>query len=458
MTKAASRFFSSAVVRACTPKVCSKGHVPAILLVLLSCSCFSQAQPLSEISADELSDDEFFQNDVATVVEPDNSRAFTRTHPQLGGQSLTIGMDAWVRDEPFANAKILGMLGVNTHVLPRSQVKNSDCPVPWLELEPKGFVCAPAKPSQQPPSSKLPRETVRGLPGKYAVATDQTVFYQSVEDALYGMGGRAAMGDMVKRRASIPIEDGTRLWRTERNEYVDPTTLRHTRGSAFSGVDLRVEGAPKLPFAFVMNSTKHRSKVSVYRAPTATSRLSKQMPARTVVEILGESTNSEYWEIPNGKFIRKEDVRVVEKQPTPATLSVGGKWIDVDLERQLVVAYVGDNPVFATLASTGKGKNLTPSGVYNITRKKLETTMRSDRSKEQRYSVAVPWAVYFNEAFAFHAAYWHNGFGTRQSHGCVNLTPADAAQIFHFVGPSLPVGWTAVHSHESQPGTIVWVH
>ncbi len=432
--------------------------VPCAFVALLSCSCFSQARPQSEIAADEFFDGEVSQNDAATVVEPDNTRTFVRTHPLLGGQSLVIGMDAWVRHEPFANAKLLGMLGVNTRVLPRSQVKNSDCPVPWIELEENGFVCAPAKPSQQPPSSKSPRETVRDLPGKYAIATDRTIFYQSVEDALYGMGGRAAMGDMVKRRASIPMEDGTRIWRTERNEYVDPTTLRHTRGSDFSGVDLRAEGAPKLPFAFVMNSQNHRSKVSVYRAPAATSRGAKQLPARTVVEILGESANKEYWEIPKGKFIRKEDVRVVEKQPVPATLSVGGKWIDVDLERQLVVAYVGEKPVFATLASTGKGKNVTPTGVYNITRKKLETTMRSDRSEEQSYSVAVPWAVYFNEAFAFHAAYWHNGFGTRRSHGCVNLTPADAAQIFRFVGPSLPVGWTAVHSHESQPGTIVWVH
>lgn len=38
----------------------------------------------------------------------------------------------------------------------------------------------------------------------------------------------------------------------------------------------------------------------------------------------------------------------------------------------------------------------------------------------------VPWSMYFHESFALHGAYWHDRFGLRHSHGCVNLAPQDA--------------------------------
>ena len=33
----------------------------------------------------------------------------------------------------------------------------------------------------------------------------------------------------------------------------------------------------------------------------------------------------------------------------------------------------------------------------------------------------VPWVMYFNkDEQALHGTYWHDGFGFRRSHGCVN--------------------------------------
>jgi lipoprotein-anchoring transpeptidase ErfK/SrfK len=43
--------------------------------------------------------------------------------------------------------------------------------------------------------------------------------------------------------------------------------------------------------------------------------------------------------------------------------------------------------------------------------------------------------MYYDHNFALHTAYWHDGFGTRRSHGCVNLAPRDAHWLY---GDKLP--------------------
>jgi hypothetical protein len=54
----------------------------------------------------------------------------------------------------------------------------------------------------------------------------------------------------------------------------------------------------------------------------------------------------------------------------------------------------------------------------------------------------VPWVLLFQGHNALHGAYWHDRFGQRRSHGCVNLAPKDARWIFEWVSPTLPEGWT----------------
>ena len=63
------------------------------------------------------------------------------------------------------------------------------------------------------------------------------------------------------------------------------------------------------------------------------------------------------------------------------------------------------------------------------------------------------WPV--GQPFALHAAFWHNKFGRRRSHGCVNLAPLDAARVFAATSPAMPPGWTFVYEHEDEPGTTV---
>jgi lipoprotein-anchoring transpeptidase ErfK/SrfK len=139
------------------------------------------------------------------------------------------------------------------------------------------------------------------------------------------------------------------------------------------------------------------------------------------------------------------------------------RWIDVDTATQTLVAYEGVRPVYATLASTGRGPpetNVTPPGVHRIWVKMVMTDMDNvDREDvEEHYSMEdVPYVQFFDGAVALHGTYWHGDFGHARSHGCVNLAPLDARWLFSFTAPRLPAGWAAVYPTPLDPGTIVRV-
>jgi lipoprotein-anchoring transpeptidase ErfK/SrfK len=147
--------------------------------------------------------------------------------------------------------------------------------------------------------------------------------------------------------------------------------------------------------------------------------------------------------------------------PPPDKLGESEKWIDVNLRRQTLVAFVGDKAVFATIVSSGRKDHDTPPGSFRIREKHIAATMDgdADTASDGPYSIQdVPYIEYFNGGYALHGAFWHAEFGRVKSHGCVNLAPADAKSIFGWTEPQLPDGWHAVNATKDKPGTRVVVH
>jgi hypothetical protein len=64
----------------------------------------------------------------------------------------------------------------------------------------------------------------------------------------------------------------------------------------------------------------------------------------------------------------------------------------------------------------------------------------------------VPHAQFFSGRFGLHAALWHDHLGHAVSHGCVNLSPADAERFFAFTRPALPEGWHAITASAPSAG------
>ncbi len=174
-----------------------------------------------------------------------------------------------------------------------------------------------------------------------------------------------------------------------------------------------------------------------------------------------EITNTEQDEFWNGDrgraWVARADVRMAAITEPPEGTGADEKWFDVDLDNQVLVAYEGTRPVYATLVSTGKYGHWTPTLIARVQAKHESTPMTSD--KGDVYSVAdVPWTMFYDGHYALHTSYWHNGFGGPRSHGCINLAPRDARLLYQWSSPDVPPGWTSVYGTEQHPGSLVRIH
>jgi hypothetical protein len=164
------------------------------------------------------------------------------------------------------------------------------------------------------------------------------------------------------------------------------------------------------------------------------------------------------------QWVRDRDVQAPTHADPPEEILPGERWIDVELERQVLTAYQGERPIFATLVSTGRGAEgselFTPRGTHRVWVKLHHSDMDNLENLEARENYAiqsVPWVMYFERGYGLHGTFWHRAFGRVQSHGCVNLTPRDAKRLFDWTSPKLPAGWSAAFPTDYEPGTIVRV-
>lgn len=164
-----------------------------------------------------------------------------------------------------------------------------------------------------------------------------------------------------------------------------------------------------------------------------------------------------WYRVGTGQWVEQGLVGVVRPKPRPAGVPAGDKWIEVDLYEQTLAAYEGDEIIYATLISSGLPWWQTEQGLFKVWIKVKQAKMSGREGYPDYYFLEdVPWTMYFNRNFALHGAYWHDRFGIKHSHGCVNLPLADAKWLFEWAGPVGQTGWTL--ATEENVGTWVWVH
>ncbi|NJL95368.1 MAG: L,D-transpeptidase [Anaerolineae bacterium] len=133
---------------------------------------------------------------------------------------------------------------------------------------------------------------------------------------------------------------------------------------------------------------------------------------------------------------------------------VKGRWFAVDLYEQVLVAYEGTRPIFATLVSTGLPEYPTLEGTWQTWERLVNTPMDGAEGRTDFYSVEnVPYVLYYDGNYALHGAYWHDVFGYRNSRGCVNLSLTDAYWVYEWSqagGYDLP--WVHVFSSGQYAG------
>jgi hypothetical protein len=145
----------------------------------------------------------------------------------------------------------------------------------------------------------------------------------------------------------------------------------------------------------------------------------------------------------------------VDHEP-PAEVRDDEPWIDVDLDQQVLAVRRGAAVEFLTLVSSGTPKHPTPLGLYRIESKWAYADMRSREADAEEYFVeAVPWVLYFQGRYALHGTFWHNRFGRRTSHGCVNLSAHDARWVYERTSPAAKPGWLVINEHARERGTLL---
>lgn len=109
------------------------------------------------------------------------------------------------------------------------------------------------------------------------------------------------------------------------------------------------------------------------------------------------------------------------------------KWVSVDLYEQVTIAYEGNTPVFATLVASGLADWPTNEGLFHVYVRYPRTLMHgAEGNPDFYYLQEVPWTMYFDGDIGLHGTYWHDGFGYRHSHGCVNLSITDALWLYNW--------------------------
>lgn len=152
-------------------------------------------------------------------------------------------------------------------------------------------------------------------------------------------------------------------------------------------------------------------------------------------------------------YVRRDHLRLVqdvEYLPTSIHVPPEEKRILVSLADQELSAFEGDKLVYRTKISSGLGykevdpddpfATATPRGTFNVTSKYPSKHMGGvvATGAPGSYTLpGVPWTTFFiyETGVAFHGTYWHNNFGSRMSHGCVNMRNSDAKWLFRWVNP-----------------------
>ena len=130
-------------------------------------------------------------------------------------------------------------------------------------------------------------------------------------------------------------------------------------------------------------------------------------------------------------------VEATGTQEISSTTPTTTKSILVDRSEQMLYAYDAETLFMKATTSTGLDSTPTPRGVFTIFKKTPSRYMQGplpNINSDDYYDLpGVPWNLYFTEGGAvIHGAYWHDKFGTKYSHGCVNLTPKEARIIYEW--------------------------
>ena len=240
--------------------------------------------------------------------------------------------------------------------------------------------------------------------------------------------------------------------RINSNEWVQSDLLSDSNGtvSKLTGIFMPEDGLP-FPVAWVLANTFPSDEPGA--EPNDTRRAIRRYSLVNIFDTV-EIDGFNWYLIGADTWIHQHHVGRVTPIDRPAEVDTR-LWISIDLYEQTLIAYEGEQPIFATLIASGLGRWPTREGTFHIFLRFSRWQMDGGEPGDDFYSLEeVPFTMFFDEGRALHGAYWHDGFGYRRSHGCVNMTLMDSHWLYNWVADEMGEYWST--ETEEGPAVHVW--
>jgi lipoprotein-anchoring transpeptidase ErfK/SrfK len=143
-----------------------------------------------------------------------------------------------------------------------------------------------------------------------------------------------------------------------------------------------------------------------------------------------------------------------EVAPISPDLDPAEKIIKINLTDQTLSCFERGREVFFCRVSTGGGEFSTPTGDFPTWRKTFTLHMAAGTVDAGYDTPGVSWTnLFIGTGVAIHATFWHNQFGEKRSHGCVNCRPEDAKWIFRWTTPVVSLDDSDIQWSDWQQGS-----
>ncbi len=310
-----------------------------------------------------------------------------------------------------------------------------------LPLGPSGSLTDYARLGMTFPPQPLPVHALpTGLgtvPYQYLLASDQAVPVFSSLDSAIANNPRRTLSPGKKYlayRQRIENSQGV-FYQFQTGEWIRGESVASRVGYSSESRGVLVTGVPRANFGWNIDPVETLTAPGVAGQPTG-----HKIPVYSLLYAYQTSKVDGYnWVMvgPN-EWIEDRILAKVIYNPTPPEGVTNGRWAEINLIEQTFSVYENNRLIFAALAATGVLNMATRPGLYQVTKKvpaeHMTGAFEANRS-DFYYLESVPWTVYFDEARAIHGIYWRTNFGRPASHGCVNLTIADARWFYDWVQP-----------------------
>lgn len=240
---------------------------------------------------------------------------------------------------------------------------------------------------------------------------------------------------------------GQRWYAINPGQYALAEDIRLVTVSDFHGVEITVQ--PERPFGWIVQDVRPSREPAGEPDPDF-AKLSR-FDFFQVYDAMVDENGWMWYHIGGNRWIRQTQVSLLDVDRSPEEVGDGEYWVEVDLYEQTFTAYEGPRMVYAGLISSGLNRWPTEEGIFQVWSRHLQTPMSGAEGKVDYYNIEdVPFTMYFDRRneIALHGAYWHNRYGFKHSHGCVNMPVRDAEWVFNWSAEAPTDLWVWVHTSD----------